>query len=515
MRRLLIVGLCLAAAASAAACGSAVRKEQVNRLAEADALFMRGCYSCLRKSFDAYDSLRQAAYQPAVTGAKAFDAAILLAAREKELAMEANGWIARAEALQSYAGAKAPAYIGIVKSLRWGLGRFDRNLQPDAVSVGPVLDALEKWDAALGPPAARTLVGTYLMASARCAFTPARELDALTFERLAPVHGSAPAMKYVIGSCKPELRSHLDALANDPDFHEATFQSGRLRLFMGGTTVHLDAKVLLEAAHAGMPEAIAATYLLAGVHSALQEYEECAARYDDVVRREGAKRESMLNRTVCLTHAVKRPEAMRSATDLIDTPGILRGEAYFWRAWNLYHSKSLPAARTDVEESKKLYKEPDVFALSGFIAYDQGQKDYAYTEFGEAFMRSSSQYCIAAFYQGLIDSEKEQWPPAAGRYTQATHCYSRSVKNIEREISAVESLDPEQHPTRQRRLDNLKEGLNAEKLQHARAAYNTAYSFGKSGAAAKGIPFAEQASTAHKEMEKLANELLEILRKSG
>lgn len=512
MRRLLIA-VCVVAAA---ACGSSLRKDQARRLAEADTLFMRGCYSCLRQSFDAYDSLRQAGYQPALTGAKAFDAAILLAAREKELAMEANGWIARAEALKSHAGSHGPVYLAILASLPYAAGRFDVGTGVATGTTEPVLDALDRWNVTLGPAPARNLVATYLMAAAQCAHLPFRAgTQPLTAERLAPAHASTPLIKYVVGSCHWDLRSHLEGLANDPDFHEATFQMGRLRLYQGGPTVHTDARVLLEAARAAMPEAIASTYLLAGVLSALQEFEACADAYDEVVKRGGTPRQSRLSRTICLTHAVKRAEAIRSATELIDTPGILRGEGYFWRAWNLYHSKQLPPARTDVEESKKLYKEPDVFALSGFIAYDQDQKDYAYTEFGEAFTRSNSNYCVAAFYQGLIDSQKERWPPAAGRYEQATFCYSRSVRQIERELQAVEALDPAEHPTREKRLENLKVGLDAEKLQLARAAYNAAYSHGKSGNEAKGIPFAQQAATAHKDMEKLANELLEILRKSG
>lgn len=508
MRRL----IALAFAASLIACSGGLRKQQAQQLAEADAQFMRGCYTCLRKAFDGYDALRLAGYQPAVTMAKAFDAAILLAAREKELAMEAEGWIAKAEAL---AGGRphTATYLEMVRSLRWAAGRFDRDQQADARPMGPVLDALERWDAALGPAAARSITGTYLMASARCAYTPAREQESLTVERIAPAHAQAPLMKYIAGSCRPELRSHLDALATDPDFHEAVFQQGRLRLYQGGATVHLDARVMLDAAHAAMPSAIGATYLLAGVLSALHEYEACAAMYDEVVARGGAKRESMLSRTVCLTHAAKRADAIRSATDLIDTPGILRGEAFFWRAWNQYHSKQLPMARADIDEAKKLFMDADVFALSGFIAYDMDQKDFAYGEFGEA-LRRNPQYCVARFYQGLIDSAREQWATAAGTYEKASTCYAISVRSIERDLRAAESLEAD-NPTRRQRIDNLTQGLDAEKLQLARAFYNVAYSFGRAGDAAKGLPFAEKAAAAHKDMEKLALELLAILRKSG
>lgn len=513
MRRLLIVLV-----AALAVTGCALRRQQAQQLAEADALFARGCYRCLQQAFTIYDTLRQAGYQPANTSRRAFDTAILLAAREKELAMEAEGWIKTAEGLSAAAGAKAPTYLEIVRALPWAAGRLDRDQQARidsawAKAARPIGETLDAWEAALGPPAARPIAAAYLMISARCAFTPAREQDSLTVRLVS--HPGAPLVRYAAGRCRNELRAHLDAVAGDPDFHEAAFERGRLRLYRGGATVHSDARVLLEATHQAMPEAVAATYLLAGVLSALGEYEACAAMYDEVVKAGGARRESMLSRTICLTHALKRQEAIATATELIDRPGILRGEGFFWRSWNRYHLKELPAARADVEQAKKSVRDADVYALSGFIAYDMEQRDYAYTEFQQAYQRSGSQYCVAVFYQGLIDSHREQWTAASDRYERATHCYSRSVANLERELNQVKALDPAEHPTRQRRLDNLTVAIDAERLQWSRAAYNTAYAFGRGGVAAKGIPFAEQAITAHQEMKKLAEELLVILRKSG
>ena len=509
MRRCLLVLL----AASLAAASCSARRQQARRLAEADALFARGCYRCLQQAFTAYDSLRLSGYQPALTSTRAFETAILLAAREKELAMEATGWIAKAEALPASRGAEGRRYLEIVRALPWALGRYDRDQQPDTKPAAPVLDLMERWERELGPPEGRPITAAYLMIGARCAFTPSREQDALTVRLVS--HPNSPLVRYAVGRCRSELRAQLDAVSGDPDFHEAAFELGRLRLYQGGATAHSEARVMLDAARARLPEAIAPIYLLAGVLSGLGEYEECAAMYDEVVRRGGARRESALNRTICLTHAVKRREAIASATTLIDTPGILRGEAFFWRSWNRYHLKELQPARDDVEDAKKSVRDADVYALSGFIAYDMEQRDYAYTEFQEAYQRSGSTYCVAVFYQGLIESHREHWPRAADRYERSTHCYSRSVSRMERELEQVRALDPAEHPTRQRRIDNLTVAIDAERLQWARAAYNTAYSFGRGGEAAKAVPFAEQAVTAHKEMQKLAEELLVILRKSG
>lgn len=515
MKRL--IPLLLVAAVAAAACGTSVRKQQAQRLAEADTLFARGCYTCLRRAFDTYSTLRSEGFQPALVAGKAFETAILLAAREKELAMEANGWITRAEELVPAAHRpEGLRYLEIVRALPWAAGRLDRDQEErirseQAKAPRSMIDMLAAWETALGPPAARPIAAAYLMISARCAFTPVREQETLTVILVS--HPNAPLVRYAAGRCRSELRAQLDAVAGDADFHEAAFELGRLRLYQGGPTVHADARVLLEAAHAAMPEAIAPAYLLAGVLSALGEYEACAEKYLAVAQAGGARRESTLNRTICLTHATKRQDAIASATELIDTPGILRGEAYFWRAWNQYHAKNLPVARVDVEDAKTLIQDADVYALSGFIAYDMDQKDYAYTEFAEA-LRRNRDYCVAAFYQGLIDSQKEQWEPAAARYLTATGCYERSVRRLENDLRGAQALDAD-NPTRERRIANLTEGLDIEKLQLARAAYNVAYSYGRHGEAAKGLPYAEQAAATHKDMRKLAEELLEILRKAG
>jgi tetratricopeptide (TPR) repeat protein len=402
----------------------------------------------------------------------------------------------------------------MVDALPWGNGRHDRGyVHAPQAAAGALLDALDRWSAALGAPPSRDITGTYLIAAARCAFTPARLHETLTFDALAPAHAAAPLIRYIAGSCRADMRQHLDALSADADFHEVLFQRGRMRLFSGGATVQLDARALLEAARKAMPAMIANTYLLAGVLSALEEYEACAARYAEVAEAGGARRDATLNRTVCLTHAGARGEAIAAATTLIDTPGVLRGEAYFWRAWNQYHEKRLPLARADVEAAKPLFDQTDVYALSGFIAYDMGEKAYAHSEFGEAYRRNGA-YCTAPFYRGIIDSDSERWQPALEEYLLATGCYETSARNLEEDLRQAERLDPA-NPTRQRRIDNLTAALDAERLQLARAAYNVAYAHGRLGNAALAIPFAEKAAATHKDMETLATDLLAVLRKAG
>ena len=509
----LSVALTVAVASMLSSCGTGLRKQQAQQLAEADALFTRGCYSCLTKAFDAYEALRLAGYQPAEAAARAYDAAILLAAREKELAMPAEPWIERARGLAPRDPQRA-LYVEIVSALPWAHGRHDSDFtHAGRLAIGPELDALDRWEAALGPAAARPVTGAYLMAAARCAFFPARLHETLTFDALASAHANAPLMQYAAGICRPELRSHLDGLASDPDFHELLFQQARLQLFQGGATVQLGARVLLEAAREAMPALVANTYLLAGVLNTLEDYVPCAAMYAEVIAKGGARRQSLLNRTMCLTNAGKSEDAIASATELIDTPGILKGEGYYWRAANRYTLKALADARADVEAAKPLYDDAAVFALSGFIAYDMGQKDYAYTEFDEAFQRNRT-YCTAPFYQGLMDAEKERWEPAATKYEVATGCYETSVRRLAFSLEQAEARDASD-TTRERRIASLTRALDGERLQVAHAAYNVAYANGRLGRAGAAIPFAEKAAAAHKNMETLATELLAVLRKAG
>jgi tetratricopeptide (TPR) repeat protein len=227
----------------------------------------------------------------------------------------------------------------------------------------------------------------------------------------------------------------------------------------------------------------------------------------------GARRESLLNQTICLTNATRYDEAVRTANLLIDAPGILRGEAFYWRSLNQYYLKALPSARAGVESAKPLYDDAVVYALSGFIAYDMGQKEYAYTEFGEAWRRNRS-YCTAPFYQGRIDAEADRWAPAVPHYEAATACYETEVRRAAFNLEHAEQLDASD-PTRDRRVKAAAAALDGARLQVAHAAYNVAYTNGRLGRAAAAIPFAEKAAAAHKDMETLANELLALLRKGG
>lgn len=498
---------------AAAGCATAERRENRQRLVAADTQFARGCYLCLTDAFGQYRALAAAGHQPRAMNRRAFETALLLAAREKELGMDAQGWIATARGLAPD-DPRSALYLEIADALPWAAGRHDQGFEPQGqAAIGPVLDAIERWDAALGPPATRDVAGTYLMAAARCAFTPSRLHESLTFEALAPAHADAPLIQYAAGTCRRELRSHLSGLSSDPDFHEVTFHLARFRLFEPGNTVRLDAKVMLESARDAMPGMVANTWLLAGVLSTLEEHEACAEMYGEVIARGGARRESLLNRTICLTKAAKRAEAIASATALIDTPGILRGEAYYWRATNQYHLGALSDARADVEAAKPLYDDAAVYALSGFIAYDMDRKAYAYTEFEEAWRRNGT-YCTAPFYQGLMDAEQEHWEPAAVKYETATRCYETSVRRLAFSLEQAHALDAAD-PTRQTRIDTLTAALDGERLQVAHAAYNVAYANGRLGRAEAGIPFAEKSAAAHKDMRELATNLLAILRKGG
>src|SRR4029453_18733356 len=85
-------------------------------LAPADALFDAGCYSCLKQAFELYDRSLHSLAPPAEARGKAFDAAVLLPAREKELGLAATPWLDRAAAL---AATDERIYVDIVSALAW------------------------------------------------------------------------------------------------------------------------------------------------------------------------------------------------------------------------------------------------------------------------------------------------------------------------------------------------------------------------------------------------------------
>src|SRR4026208_379271 len=71
----------------------------IAELAKAEALQSEGCYTCLKESLAIFEKLRQAKMPPVGVAEKAFDTALLIAVREKELGIPSEDAMARAKAL--------------------------------------------------------------------------------------------------------------------------------------------------------------------------------------------------------------------------------------------------------------------------------------------------------------------------------------------------------------------------------------------------------------------------------
>src|SRR4029453_2847455 len=94
MRRLWLAGLVLWVG-----CASApVRKQDQGALADADALVLQGCYDCLLEAGATYERVAVGRARPLVI-TRLFETNLLIALREKELALDWSAALERARAL--------------------------------------------------------------------------------------------------------------------------------------------------------------------------------------------------------------------------------------------------------------------------------------------------------------------------------------------------------------------------------------------------------------------------------
>ena len=111
------------AALAVSACG--VHRKPVatapSQLVRADTLLAAGCYRCLEEAQTIYERLAGSSRRDAATArARAFDAVVLLAVRDRELGLRAGDHAAAVRSrLPSQTGARAAAFVAVMELVPW------------------------------------------------------------------------------------------------------------------------------------------------------------------------------------------------------------------------------------------------------------------------------------------------------------------------------------------------------------------------------------------------------------
>jgi tetratricopeptide (TPR) repeat protein len=506
-----LIGLVSATVFAAALAGCAARGPSPAALLDvsrADQLVRDGCYRCLTEALAIYQRLLDPSARIVGVGPRAFETALLIALREKELGIPPAAAFDRAKTiaatLQPLPGTPAPGvFIELAELVQGeisGLENGSRTRPPNAAArvkaLVPVLQALQ-------PP---TLLAEYVNLALTCEDRVMRE--AIKAEEVLARHGSPPLLRFRLGLCGVGPAKALEQLrASDPRWVDTAFSEGRNAISL----VRLNLRRALELygiAHNAFPSSPAIQLALAGVQRALVQLPAALASYDGVIAAVPAHREALLGRVVTLTYMERREEAVATATRIIDLGTWMIGDAYYWRAFNRYHLKQFEEAWADVEVATGLMANTNVYTLAGLIAYSRTELDTAKDRFSKAWAMDRKN-CYAAWYLGVVHADQNLWPAAAPIFTSSMSCFVQAAADARKELATAEASD--QHPDdKAREVAQHTKTIEESELRAAQSAYNAAQGFARAGKTGEALTHLQFASE-HPQLREKADALSKLI----
>jgi len=466
---LLLTTLAAGGAACAAKAPKAVAAPDTDPRLRADvnALIRRGCYNCLEEAY------RRATATGEQAGAapQAFEAAVLLAARSKELGLPYEPWLGRARDAMP-AGPDWPDYFAIVQALRIDPLSDDRDrILVDTLKYRATRETVAGWRADLTAGAGSPLLRAYLDLSLACQYIA--DDRAVTIATAIQQFHDAPLIEYRAGLCGPSQAPHLAAVREaDPAFADVDVELGRYALDIPQQPDQDEALRRFMSARAAFPGSPAIVASLGALRRDREEWTDALEAYDAALALVPTHRDALLGRTVTLSHLARYDDAIAAASGILEVGSWFTGEAYYWRAWNEYHLARIGEARADTDKAKGLMHSAPVLVLSGMIEWHEHRFDDAEAELQDALTLDAGQ-CEAAFLLGAVRAERRQWSSGAAAFELAQRCYDLSV-TLRRETIARINAGPGTEEGKARQIARQQRVMTEEAQHRDEAAQNAA-----------------------------------------
>lgn len=487
----------LAALLVSVGCASVpIRKQDQVALGNADALVLQGCYDCLLEARAIYERVAVGQARPLLV-ARLFETELLIAVREKELALEWSAALDRARALLPSlpAGLEGERYLAVVDAIlpdsegwpRSELGAFRRAHSHYAGTVDGEIEWLRTG--ALAAP-----VREYLGLALECAYPATRPAPGQPPRRVVrpPLSPDAPPLlKYRAGFCRAVTSTNMEqARAAVPKFVETSYYLARLMVATAQKNGPGKGRELLTDVQTRFPKSPSVTYLSGRFNQLIGDCRVALRYYDGTIAIKKVHEDALLGRTMCLTFLKRTEEAITAATVIVDLKLDNIALGYYWRAWNRHFKKELDLARADIERAKSLQARADIYLLAGMIEYDQ--KDLPTSKIDLRVARDmESESCTASWYLGLVEMDLKNFAPSAEHFETAMGCYERRVLFSEqslKEMQAREDLDAE---FKARQIEGFEAAIKEDRSQHYASAFNAANLYAQAGKIDKARPLLE------------------------
>lgn len=468
-------------------CASArIRKANELALAAADTRVLEGCYGCLQEARATYARVAGDKHtrQPAAVISRLFETDVLIALREKELALDARAALEQARSLVPRVPPSleptrvldiADAVIADANGLSTkSMGALRRQ---HATFVKTLDDQLAWLAQAPVTPAVRR----YVALAVDCSYSDRRSTSGdttNTFARRREVPINAPPLiAYRAASCDPADTLALKrVLAAVPAFDEAAYALARSSVWGAGETGGDDAFALLARAHARFPRAPGVTFLTGWLAFSIGDCPEAVRQYDETLAMEPAHERALLQSIVCLTTSLHQDSAaIARATRFIALEPSNIADGYYWRAANRLRRKELDLARSDIEAAKSYARGTDILTLAGVIEHEQDSLAIAESDLRSArALPKGDENCTAAFYLGSVLTKREVWAEAAASFDSAMVCYDQRANDVQAKIDQLRASTRGTAAYRARRIASLEDDLADRRKRYRTSAFNAA-----------------------------------------
>jgi tetratricopeptide (TPR) repeat protein len=426
VRRVLVMivasGLLAGCASHRRPVAPAVREEPV----DVSALIARGCFTCLEQAYTAAERLNWP---------QAFEAAILLAMRSKELGLPFESWLERARTLAAADPIRA-LYADIVDALPLDPLSGDRDvLFARAIPRPRLLASAREWRQLLPTAPGSEPFRAYVGIALTCLVDAYEDVQAAV-DRTLDVFSGVPLVRYRAALCRTKGPSILaDLRETDERFADADYPLATYSLGERPPDYEVALNRIVSASETFRASPAIRT-VLGDVRQTREEWPQALAAYDETIVMVQTHRDALLGRTVALSRLDRHEEAIAAASRLIDLGGWYTGQAYYWRAWNQFTLSRLAEARADADKAKGQMVNAALFLLSGLIEWRSRRLEAAEREFEQSHNLDETQ-CDASLYIGGVRAERGVLSAALTALSDARGCFERVIAAMRQQIDGI------------------------------------------------------------------------------
>ena len=488
--------------------------EYNNVTKEADSLYGRGCYICLKQAYELYEQALSLPVFQKKTTEKLLKTAILLGLRERELGILQETYFPKAEDIIAASPYLAHYSIflkiaSIIPRKTVGVvGDFVEDGDRVIVSMDDVKADLDNWAKYLNQKSKLEDIYAYLKIGFFSSFSYLikEELDIESIEQAFP---DSRLIRYKLALLPRGNPLVLEKLAqNDPEFYEAYFFLGQKAL---KRMLLVTAEKNFLKAYQVIPESSSIVISLASIFFAFEELETSLGFYEETLGMAPAHRDALLGKAMCLSYLGRHEEAINVCNYILDLGKYYLGESHYWLAWNQNELELWENAWENIENSKRyLIGHGELFFLAGLIAFNQKRLQEAEKNLLEANKLDASNG-DSFYYLGKIKNIQEDWLNAGAYFDSASSRYEIQENKIQEKIKAI--MDSEFSKERKNKhLARKTNQLRKMQLTKATSWYNAAAGFYNAGFQKKARLLAEKA-TSNSALKEKAEDLLKLMKK--